>query len=136
MEDLLIVILQALGEILLELFAWGPWDSLWWWFGDYRWDGQYGPSRTTAAIVTSLAIGAVLGWLSLFLFPAVLIKWAWLRITLLFVSPAASGLMSFHFAQRRQKQFEYLDPAFHFWIGLCFSIGFVWVRFALAHRPR
>ncbi len=46
MEDLLILILQALGEFLFELFAWWPWDWFWY-FGDYRWDGQYGPSRTT-----------------------------------------------------------------------------------------
>ena len=132
MEDLLIIILQALGEILFELFAWWPWDYVWWW-GPWDYEDRTNPSVVAALV--SLAIGAVLGWLSLFLFPAVLIKWAWLRIVLLFVSPAASGLMSFHFAQRRQKQFEYLDPVFHFWIGLCFSIGFVWVRFALAHRP-
>ena len=134
MEDLLILILQAIGEFLLELLAWGPWDWFWW-FGDYRWDGQYGPSRTTAAIISSLAIGAVLGWLSLFLFPAVLVKWAWLRVALLFVSPLISGLMSRTLAQRRQERCAQVDPNFHFWIGLCFSVGFVWVRFALAHRP-
>jgi hypothetical protein len=126
--------MEEICEFSMELFAWGPWD-LFWWFGDYRWEGHYGPSRTTAAILSSLAIGAALGWLSLFIFPAVLVKWAWLRITLLFVSPLASGLMSRALAQRRQKRLAQIDPNFHFWIGLCFSIGFVWVRFAFAHRP-
>lgn len=132
MEDLLIVILQALGEILFEMFAWWPWDYVWWWG---PWDREDRTSPGVVAALASLAMGAALGWLSLFIFPAVMVKWAWLRIVLLFVSPAASGLMAFHFAQRRHKQFEYVDPVFHFWIGLCFSIGFVWVRFALAHRP-
>jgi hypothetical protein len=134
MEDLLILILQALGEFLLEIFAYWPWDWIWGW-GEYRWDGQYGPSRTTAAVLASLALGAALGWLSLFLFPAVLVKWAWLRIVLLFVSPLISGSMSYGFAERRNERCAQVEPKVHFWIGLCFSIGFVWVRFALAHRP-
>jgi hypothetical protein len=130
MEDLLILILQALGEFLLEVFAWWPWDWAWW-----SYDRTDDPNPRWAAALVSIGIGAALGWLSLHLFPAVLVKWAWLRITLLFVSPVASGLMAFHFAQGRRKHFEYVDPNFHFWIGLCFSVGFVWVRFALAHRP-
>ena len=134
MEDFLILLLQALGEFLFEVFAWWPWDW-YWWFGPYRWDDPAPPSRTWIAVTSSLAVGALLGWLSLFLFPAVLVKWSWLRVALLFISPLSSGLMAFHFANRRRKQFEYVDPTFHFWIGLCFSIGFVWVRFAFAHRP-
>jgi hypothetical protein len=103
--------------------------------GGGPWDREDRSSPGFWAALASLGMGAALGWLSLYLFPAVLVKWAWLRIVLLFVSPVASGIMSYHFAQRRQKQFEYVDPTFHFWIGLCFSIGFVWVRFAMAHGP-
>jgi hypothetical protein len=129
MEDLLILILQALGEFIFEVLSWWPWDWAW-----RSYDRTDDPNPGWAAALLSIGIGAALGWLSLFLFPAVLVKWAWLRITLLFVSPIISGLMSFHFAQGRRKDFEHVDPTFHFWIGLCFSVGFVWVRFALAHR--
>ena len=132
MEDILILLLQALGEFLLEIFAWWPWDYFWWWG---PWDRNDRTSPSVSAALISLATGAALGWLSLFIFPAVLVKWAWLRIALLVISPLGSGLMSFHFARGCEKEFEYVDPVFHFWIGFCFSIGFVWVRFALADRP-
>ena len=39
MEDFLILLLQALGEFILELFAWGPWDWFWYW-GDWRKDAR------------------------------------------------------------------------------------------------
>ena len=77
MEDLLILILQALGEFLFELFAWLPWDYVWWWG---PWDRTDRVSPKWVAVISSLIIGAGLGWLSLYLFPAVLIKWAWLRV--------------------------------------------------------
>jgi hypothetical protein len=56
------------------------------------------------------------------------------RIVLLFVSPPTSGLIALRMAQWRRRGELKIDPTIHFWIALCFSIGFVWTRFALAHR--
>jgi hypothetical protein len=132
MEDFLILLLQAVGEILFELFAWWPWDWFWYWGPSERED-RLGPNWTAA--VLSVGMGALLGWASLYVFPAVLVKWAWLRVTLLFVSPVASGFMSREMARWRQEKNALIQPNIHFWIGLGFSVGFVWMRFAFAHRP-
>jgi hypothetical protein len=58
-----------------------------------------------------------------------------LILLLHFVSPVLSGLMSHQLALLRKRRDEDVKPSIHFWIGLCFSIGFVWTRFALAHWP-
>jgi hypothetical protein len=133
MEDLLILILQAIGEFLLELLAWWPWDWFCYW-GDSKWDSPSHSEPYWFAILGSLAMGALLGWGSIYVFPAVLVKWSWLRVTLLFISPPTSGLIAREMARWRQEQDASVDLTIHFLIGLCFSIGFVWVRFALAHR--
>jgi hypothetical protein len=134
MEDILILILQALGEFLLELLAWAPWDWFWYW-GPSTWEPRGRSNPYWAAAITSLSMGALLGWGSVYVFPAVLVKWSWLRVVLLFVSPPTSGYIAREMARWRQERDASIDLGIHFLIGLCFSIGFVWVRFALAHRP-
>jgi hypothetical protein len=62
-------------------------------------------------------------------------QWGWLRITLLVVSPPSSGLIALRMAERRRRANDQIDSILHFWIALCFSIGFVWTRFVLTHRP-
>lgn len=133
MEDLLIVILQALGQFLFELFAYLPWDWGWYWTPYDRRDTQ--SDGTFWAVVLSVGLGAAIGALSLFIFPDVLIKWGWLRIVLLFLSPLLSGSMALTMARWRQEQNKFIEPWTHFWLALCFSIGLVWVRFAFASRP-
>jgi hypothetical protein len=133
MEDLLILLLQALGQILFEFFAYWPMDWLWYTTPYERRDTD--SDGTWIAVIFSIGLGALFGWLSLYVFPDVLIKWGWLRIALLFISPLGSALVSREMARWRQKKNAFIEPMTHFWIALCFSIGFVWVRFAFAHRP-
>jgi hypothetical protein len=133
MEDILILILQAVGQILFEFFAYWPWD--WFWYTTPYDNRDTKSDGTLAAVFFSIGLGALIGWLSLFVFPDVLVKWGWLRITLLFISPLGSGFMAREMARWRQKDKSFIEPMTHFWIGLCFSIGLVWVRFAFAHRP-
>jgi hypothetical protein len=133
MEDFLIILLQALGEFIFELLAWWPWDWFWYW-GDSRWNPPRRADPFWVAIFSSVAVGALLGWASIHFFPAVIVRWSWLRVTLLFVSPPLSGFMAREWAKWRHKQNALIDFDVHFLIGLCFSIGFVWVRFALANR--
>ncbi len=133
MEDLLIIILQVLGQIIFELFAYLPWDWIWYavpfdWEEDDSW-------RKWLAAIFSLIIGILLGWASLHFFPDVMVKWGWLRIAFLVISPLGSGMIAREVAQWRKERNSSVDPMFHFWIGLCFSVGLVWVRFAFAHRP-
>jgi hypothetical protein len=142
MEDILIAILSLLGDIIFELFAWVPWDWLWYsnWFPDWEWTRtSTGEPRNTRPLwtvaVINLGMGALFGWLSIFVFASVLIKWGWLRIVLLFISPPTSGLIALRMAERRRRANDQIDSILHFWIALCFSVGFVWTRFVLAHRP-
>lgn len=134
MEDILIAILSLLGDFILELFAWLPWD--WLSYGDWPFGAERSsdPQPRWAVVVVNIGLGAALGWLSIFVFPSVLIHWGWLRIALLFASPVCSGLIAYRLAQHRRRNDESIDPAIHFYIGLCFSIGFVWTRFVLAQR--
>ncbi len=133
MEEILTLLLQAIGQILFEFFAYWPWD--WFWYSTDYDRRETSTDGTWLAVVLSIGLGALFGWLSLYVFPDVLVKWSWLRIVLLFVSPIGSGLVSREMARWRQKENAFIEPNTHFWIGLCFSIGLVWVRFAFAHRP-
>lgn len=132
MEDLLILILQGLAQIAFEIFAYFPWDWIWYFSPFDREEGK--TWQAGGAVVTSLVMGALVGWVSLHFFPDVLIHWGWLRVALLVLSPLASGFASREMARWRQETNVSVDPALHFWIGLCFSVGLVWVRFAFAHR--
>ena len=133
MEDILILVLQGLAQIAFEFFAYFPWDWLWYWTPS---DSKDSPSsRAWTAAFLSLVVGAFIGWASLYFFPDVLVKWGWLRIALLFISPVGSGFMALQMARWRKEKNDFIDPTTHFWIGLCFSVGLVWVRFAFAHRP-
>jgi hypothetical protein len=132
MEEILILLLQVIGQILFEIFAYMPWD--WFWYSTPYDRRETDSDGTWIAVLASILVGAFFGWLSLFVFPDVLVKWGWLRIVLLFASPIGSGLVSRETARWRQQRNAFIEPATHFWIGLCFSIGLVWVRFAFAHR--
>ena len=133
MEDLLILILQGLAQILFEFFAYWPWD--WLWYSSPYDRRETASNGTWWAALVSLGLGAFVGWASLHFFPDVLVKWSWLRIALLVISPLGSGYVALTMARWRREQNQFIDPATHFWIALCFSIGLVWVRFAFAIRP-
>ena len=132
MEDLLILIIQATVEVFFELFSYLPWD--WWWYArpfDTEEEGRFSFGWW---LFLSVIIGGVLGYFSVYVCPTVIVRFAWLRIALLFTSPLASGCIARHMAERRQKQGRISDPNAHFWLSFCFSLGLVWIRFAFAHR--
>ena len=149
MEDLLILIIQGTCEFLFELFSWLPWD---WMFGDFPTTGPtpgtYIPSSPITKgspeeqrrswlipmMILSVLAGGVLGSVSTYVFPTVIVRFGWLRIALLFASPIGSGLIACAMARRRQRGGRVTEPGAHFWLSLCFSAGVVWVRFAYAHR--
>lgn len=132
MEDILILIIQGIVEFLFELFGYLPWD-LWW---DTRpFDAKDEDNSSYEWILLwSAVVGGFLGYFSTFIFPNVIIKFGWLRIALLFISPLVSGFVASLMAQNRQKKGLASDPTSHFWLSFCFSMGLVWIRFAFAHR--
>jgi len=131
MEDILILLLQTVAQIIFEFMAYWPWD-FWWYQEPFETDGRWSLGWW---IVVAFILGALIGGLSLYIFPDVLIKWGWIRMVLLVASPLASGLMAKTLAERRRENNDQVDPWAHFWISLCFSVGLVWIRFTFAHRP-
>ena len=133
MEDLLILILQGLVQIVFEVFAYWPWDWIWY---TEPFDREKSKSwHKWMAAMAGIVVGGLLGWASLHFFPDVLVKWGWVRILFLIISPLGSGMIAREMAQWRKEKNIGIDPMFHFWLSLCFSVGLVWVRFAFAHRP-
>jgi len=136
MEEFLILILQAVAQFLFELLAYWPWD-IWWWDDYERPPYREGERDWSFAgwMFLALMVGAAVGWVSLYVFPDVLVKWGWLRMALLAVTPLGSAFLAKTMAEARRTSDSLEDPHSHFWFSLCFSIGLVWVRFAFAHRP-
>jgi len=133
MEDLLILILQGLVQVILELFAYWPWDC---WWDDRPYTGADDEKMPLFGwMLFSIILGGIMGSLSLCIFPDVLIRLGWVRVALLIISPLSSAFLAYAMAKIRSEKNELVNPKSHFWISLCFSVGFVWVRFAFAHRP-
>lgn len=132
MEDLLILLLQGLAQIAFEILAYLPWD--WAWYAYPYNEQETADWKRASAWIFSLIAGALLGWGSLHYFPDVFVQWGWLRIVLLFLTPLGSGFLALAMARGRQEKNELVSPLFHFWLSLCFSAGFIGIRFAFAHR--
>jgi len=134
MEELLILILQGAIEFLFELFGYLPWDF--WWYAQPIDSKKEGGDNFSFGWVLffSVMVGMSLGYFSTFIFPNVIIKFAWLRIALLFISPVVSGCIARVMAKRREIKGYICDPDAHFWLSFCFSMGLVWIRFVYAHR--
>jgi len=127
MEEFLILLFQ----VLLELFINLPWDFFW--YREPRVDAKN--SRPIWIGFWSLVIGAVVGGLSLLLFPDVIAKRAWLRIFLLFFAPVFAGTTGYWSARLRSARRHYVVPSQHFWWSCMFSLGYVIIRFVYADRP-
>jgi len=132
MEDILILIIQGIIEFLFELFGYLPWDL--WWYARPK-EGDESDFGFGVWLFSSVILGGTLGYISVFVFPNVIIKFGWLRIALLFLSPLASGFFARQMALHREERGRISDSETHFWLSFCFSMGLVWMRFAFAHRP-
>lgn len=127
MEDLLILVFQAVIELIINI----PWDLLW--YREPR--SNSGDSRAFWIGAWSLLIGAALGGASLLIFPDVISKQSWLRIFLLFFSPTFAGSTGYLVARSRSASRPYVVPSQHFWWSFLFTFGYVMIRFTYADRP-
>ena len=81
-----------------------------------------------------LLCGGGTGWLSSYVYPHSFLKDSALRIANLGVAPLAAAYFCRGVAEVRSKRRPDIDPDFHFWLSLWFSLGFALVRFGFAVR--
>lgn len=128
MEDILVLILQAVIEIALELLGAADWVPLDVGGKSGEEDGCIGLS------FLSLIFGAACGGILTLLHSKVLLPFAWLRVANLIVGPLVSGGISYAIAAHRKKANAAINPWNRFWYGLCYTQAFVAVRFAYGAR--
>ena len=129
MEDLLVIILQACGEIFFQFFCAGALDWL-----ILFWDDDSRRTNVPGAFAISLivimgAVGALIGWLSLFFVPHTLLPWPWLRIANLIIAPWISAYVSWRIATWRRTRDAIASPGTHALIAGAACAGLVAVRF-------
>ena len=125
MEEVLIVIVQFLAEFVFQIVAELPWD----WIGGRDWlESRWG------IYLFGLFVGGGAAWLSLAIHHHSFLKDPALRIANVAVAPLVAANFSRWMALRRRRNDPDVDPEFHFWLSLWFSLGFAAVRFGFAVR--
>jgi hypothetical protein len=129
MEDLIITILQAIFEFVIEVFSYSPLD---WWPSSSR------SSQASDGIAFKCFVGFVIGCglacVSMLFIKRTWISWSSLRIANLVVAPMVSAFISQAIARRRSHHNPFIIPRNHFWQAFWFTLGVVSVRFAYAAR--
>jgi hypothetical protein len=125
MEDILIVILQALLEFLFDvLFNAGYWPSDW------------EPRSLTYSCLLGFLGGSLLAAVSIVLLRHTWIPFSALRVANLAAAPLSAAWLAQVIARRRQKTYiSWMEPRSHYWRAFWFTLGLVTVRFAFATRP-
>lgn len=127
MEELLILLLQVFGEVLFQILGSGLLDLLTW-----AWEGDDSPrSRGCALVMVMVALGGLMGWLTVWLLPHTLLPWSWLRIANLVTGPLISAWFSWRVARWRQERGADTDPRLHATIAGSVCLGMVIVRFVM-----
>jgi hypothetical protein len=120
-EEVVAALLQVFLEFFVEFLVYVGLD-----IASY----QTERGSTTGCLVLSLfalagmALGAAVNWIH----PHPILPLPWLRLTNLVVGPILAGGLSAAIARWRQR-----EPWVHFWMALCFVLGYNAVRFAYAH---
>ncbi len=128
MEEVLIVILQFLGEVILEVLASSPLEF----FSNSQ--AEANSDSRVSSCIKWFAGGALLGGLSLLVLHNSMISLPILRLANLLLAPILSGLVSKGIASYRAQR----DPAFiphtNFWQAYWFTFGLVVIRFMYAYH--
>lgn len=120
-EEIVGAVLQVFIELFLELLVYVGLDVIS--VRDER-GNTYGCVLFGLFALAGIGLGAVVNWLH----PQPVLPFPWLRLTNLIVGPLLAGGVSAVIARWRGR-----DPLFHFWMAVCFVLGYDAVRFAFAH---
>jgi hypothetical protein len=131
LEEILVLVLQLLGELFLQVLIYLPFE----WPRSLRRGGREDPREAGCAWgILYLALGALVGWLSVLVFPRAFLPYVWMQVANLVAAPLACGWTSYAFARWRQARGARTDPPAHFFSGLMFGLAFVVARFLLVRR--
>ena len=129
-EEFMILLFQVFGEVLLQILGSGMVDGLTW-----VWEADDTPrSRGCALLLVMIALGGLLGWLTVYLVPHTMLPWGWLRMMNLITGPLSSSWVSWKVAHVRKAHGQDTDPRLHALIAGSACFGIVVVRFALCVR--
>jgi hypothetical protein len=128
-EELLIVLLQAFGEVILQVLIYLPFELPW----TSSRESETGASGCGWAFFY-LFVGVGLGWVSTLVFRHVLLPHPALRIANLVVAPLACGTVSWLLARGRAKRGGAGVPEIHFFLAAVFAFAFASARFVWATR--
>ena len=129
MEDLIIAILQAVFEFIIEVFSYSNLD-LWPSSSRSSWESHSIFYRCFVWFV----IGCALAGVSMVFLKRTWISWPAFRIANLVLAPVVSAFISQAIARRRSRHNPSVVPRNHFWQAFWFTLGVVSVRFAYAAR--
>lgn len=127
MEECLILLFQLFVEILADILVYSGFD--WPWSGSGSKDKDF-----SFWLLAFLVFGGIAGFMSVWLFPTLLIKIVVIRMINLILCPLVSGLTAWQLARFRQKHDHEINPAMHAFYGAVFAFGYIAVRFALGTR--
>jgi hypothetical protein len=132
-EELIALLFQIVIELIVQLVIYLPFDwglsTVW-----SRAETTDGNINGCGYFFLFMIMGGVLGGLSLLIEPRLLLPYAWMRITNLFVTPILAGALSWLFAKwRRQKQ-SGIVASEHFGSAFLFGLAFSLVRFTFGTR--
>jgi hypothetical protein len=133
-EELLIVVVQFLFDLLLDTAISIPVD---WVFGceeRARHNRGLEPPSSAPILAGATIVGAVLGGMSLVVWPHTLLRFGWLRILNLVLAPALSGAIAFQASKRRRTRGSVSDDELHAVFAALLSFAFVAVRFLSGTR--
>ena len=119
-EEIAAALIQVFFEFFLEVLIYIGLD-----FASMR-DAKgkpHGCALSTLMALSGMLMGVVVNWLH----PHPVLPFPGLRIANLFVGPVLAGALSAYIARWRGR-----DPWVHFWLALCFVLGYNLVRFAFA----
>lgn len=125
MEEILVVVFQIFFEVLLQFFGSVPLNF------STRSDRL---DRGCGWVLLHGAVGGLLGFVSAFLVPKLLLPHATLRIANLIVAPLLAGGIAYLFASWAKSRGNDYDPLSHFKHGVLFAFMFGAARLAFAHH--
>jgi hypothetical protein len=128
LEEILIVAVQLLVEVILQVFAYLPFEL------PLIRNEKTGERIGCGWYFLYLFAGGVSGRLSLLVEPHLMIDIVAFRIANLLIGPFVAGVVSFGIAAWRKSSGAAVCPKTHFWTGFCFVLAFSAIRLAYAAK--